>query len=231
MTMIIILLGPPGAGKGTQAERICRKLSIPQISTGDMLRAAVKAKTKLGVQINDRITSGALVPDDIIIALIKDRIHEKDCVSGFLLDGFPRTIPQAAALAMILKEEQIAIDHVLEIVIDDETIVERLSGRRIHPNSGRIYHIIYNPSKQPGIDDITGEELIQREDDQEKTVRNRLRVYHRQTKPLVDYYQVEEDSQKLQYHEIDGSGSMDDVYNRIMESMDLAYRNSSIGAI
>ena len=182
--MRIILLGAPGAGKGTQAQYICEQYGIPQISTGDMLRAAVKAQSELGKKVEKVMASGGLVTDEIIIALVKARIEEEDCKDGFLFDGFPRTIPQASALL----ESNILIDVVLEIDVQDDEIVKRLSGRRVHLDSGRVYHIIYNPPKNDGFDDVSGEELIQREDDQEETVRNRLKVYHQQTKPLVEYY-------------------------------------------
>jgi adenylate kinase len=182
--MRIILLGAPGAGKGTQAEYLKETYGIPQISTGDMLRAAVKAGTPLGVQVKSVMESGGLVTDDIIIALIRDRIEDEDCRNGFLFDGFPRTIPQAQALV----DAGISIDVVLEIDVPDEEIVRRLSGRRVHPDSGRIYHIDNKPPENPGKDDITGEPLIQREDDKESTVRKRLEVYHAQTKPLVNFY-------------------------------------------
>ena len=182
--MRIILLGAPGAGKGTQAQYICEQYGIPQISTGDMLRAAVKAQSELGKKVEKVMVSGGLVTDEIIIALVKARIEEEDCKDGFLFDGFPRTIPQASALL----ESNILIDVVLEIDVQDDEIVKRLSGRRVHLDSGRVYHIVYNPPKNEGFDDVSGEELIQREDDQEETVRNRLKVYHQQTKPLVEYY-------------------------------------------
>lgn len=182
--MKMILLGAPGAGKGTQAEYLREKFGIPQISTGDMLRAAVKAGSPLGLQVKSVMESGGLVTDEIIIALIKDRILESDCANGFLFDGFPRTIPQAQALV----DAGIEIDVVLEIDVPDEEIVRRLSGRRVHPGSGRIYHIDNKPPKNAGQDDLTGEALIQREDDKETTVRKRLDVYHQQTKPLVDFY-------------------------------------------
>lgn len=184
--MKIILLGAPGAGKGTQAEYLRDKFGIPQISTGDMLRAAVKAGSPLGQQVKSVMESGGLVTDDIIIALIKDRIREADCANGFLFDGFPRTIPQAQALV----DAGIDIDVVLEIDVPDEEIVRRLSGRRVHPGSGRIYHIDNKPPKNTGLDDVTGEPLIQRDDDKEATVRKRLDVYHQQTKPLVDFYRT-----------------------------------------
>lgn len=182
--MRIILLGAPGAGKGTQAKLIMDEFNIPQISTGDMLRAAVKNETPLGLQVKDIMASGGLVSDEIIIGLVKERIAEADCANGFLFDGFPRTIPQAEALL----DAGVVIDHVMEIAVDDEEIVARLSGRRVHEASGRIYHVTHNPPKQEGLDDETGEPLIQREDDTEETVRTRLKVYHEQTEPLVAFY-------------------------------------------
>ena len=188
--MRIILLGPPGAGKGTQAQFIMDAFNIPQISTGDMLRAAIKAESELGLKVKEVMTSGALVSDDIIIALVKQRISQADCQDGFLFDGFPRTIPQAQAML----DADVHVDTVLEICVDDVAIVERLGGRRVHPDSGRVYHVEYNPPKVAGKDDVTGEELIQREDDFEATIRNRLSVYHDQTEVLVDFYQ------KLKYH-------------------------------
>jgi adenylate kinase len=182
--MRLILLGAPGAGKGTQAGFIKEKFNIPQISTGDMLRAAVKAGTPLGLAAKKIMDEGGLVSDDIIIGLVKDRLKEPDCAKGYLFDGFPRTIPQADAM----KEAGVAIDYVLEIDVPDEAIVERMSGRRVHPASGRTYHVRFNPPKVAGRDDVTGEELIQREDDKEETVKKRLDVYHNQTEVLVDYY-------------------------------------------
>lgn len=182
--MRIILLGAPGAGKGTQAQLIMDEFSIPQISTGDMLRAAVKNETPLGLKVKDIMASGGLVSDEIIIGLVKERIAEADCANGFLFDGFPRTIPQAEALL----EAGVAIDHVMEIAVDDDEIVSRLGGRRVHEASGRVYHVQYNPPKNEGLDDVTGEALIQREDDSEETVRKRLQVYHDQTEPLVAFY-------------------------------------------
>ena len=182
--MRIILLGAPGAGKGTQAQFISEKFGIPQISTGDMLRAAVKAKSELGLQVEQVMVSGGLVTDEIIIALVKERISQDDCVNGFLFDGFPRTIPQAEAMVDALVE----IDVVLEIDVPDNEIVKRLSGRRVHLDSGRVYHVDFHPPKERGKDDQTGEELIQRDDDREDTVRNRLALYHEQTKPLVKFY-------------------------------------------
>lgn len=182
--MRIILLGAPGAGKGTQARFICEHLAVPQISTGDMLRAAVAAQTPLGKQVAGVMERGGLVSDETIIALVKERIAEADCQHGFLFDGFPRTIPQAQSL----EEAGIGVDLVLEIAVDDEEIVSRLSGRRVHPASGRVYHLRFNPPQQEGRDDVSGEPLVQRDDDQEDTVRRRLAVYHQQTEPLVDFY-------------------------------------------
>ena len=182
--MRIILLGAPGAGKGTQATFIKEKFNIPQISTGDMLRAAVKAGTPLGLEAKSFMDSGGLVPDAVIIGLVSERIKDADCANGFLFDGFPRTIPQAEAM----KQAGVGIDYVVEIDVPDEAIVERMSGRRSHPASGRTYHVKFNPPKTAGKDDITGEDLVQREDDKEETVKKRLEVYHSQTKPLVQYY-------------------------------------------
>ena len=212
--MRIILLGPPGAGKGTQATYITEKFGIPQISTGDMLRAAVKAGTELGLKAKGIMASGGLVSDDLIIALVKERIQEPDCVNGFLFDGFPRTIPQAEALLA----EGVAIDKVIEIHVADQEIIARLSGRRVHEDSGRVYHIAHNPPKQDGVDDVTGEALIQREDDQEATVRNRLEVYHDQTKPLVDFYQGLSTSQPDNAR-IDGVGPLDEVQARLESAL------------
>ncbi len=217
--MKIILLGPPGAGKGTQAQFIKEKYGIPQISTGDMLRAAVKAGTELGKKAQGIMASGGLVSDDLIIALVKERIQQPDCVNGFLFDGFPRTIPQAQALI----NEGIAIDQVVEIAVEDEEIVARLSGRRVHESSGRIYHIKHNPPKKSGVDDLTGEPLIQRADDQEETIRNRLKVYHDQTEPLVNFYKkyAEQDSTAApKYTRIDGVGELEDVQRRLVEQLD-----------
>ena len=207
--MRIILLGPPGAGKGTQAQFICEQFRIPQISTGDMLRAAVAAGSPLGEQAKAIMESGGLVSDDIIVGLVKERIEEVDCIDGCLLDGFPRTIPQAQAM----EDEQIGIDHVLEIAVSDEEIINRLSGRRVHPGSGRIYHVEYNPPKQAGVDDQTGEALIQRDDDSEQTVRNRLGVYHDQTRPLVNFYR---ELEGVEYHQLDGVGAVKDITRHIM---------------
>lgn len=182
--MKLILLGPPGAGKGTQAAFLCEHFGIPQISTGDMLRSAVTEGTELGLKAKDIMAAGALVPDDLIIGLVRDRISRDDCTSGFLFDGFPRTLEQAEAT----RAAAIAVDAVVEIQVPDEEIVRRMSGRRIHPASGRTYHVVFNPPKEAGRDDVTGEELIQRDDDREETVRNRLETYHQQTEVLAGYY-------------------------------------------
>jgi adenylate kinase len=216
--MNVILLGPPGAGKGTQATNICKKYSIPQISTGDMLRAAVKAGTPLGVEAKKVMDAGGLVSDDIIIGLVKERITEDDCTNGFLFDGFPRTIAQAEAL----KTDGVKIDYVIEIQVPDEDIVARMSGRRAHLASGRTYHITYNPPKTEGKDDITGEELVQRADDNENTVRSRLDVYHEQTQPLVDYYRswMSNDNEAPKYGAAEGVGSLEDVRDRVYANLD-----------
>lgn len=214
--MRVILLGAPGAGKGTQAQFICEKYDIPQISTGDMLRAAVKAESPLGLQVKDLMASGGLVSDDIIIALVKERITESDCANGFLFDGFPRTIPQAEAMV----SAGVDIDYVVEIDVDDEEIVGRLSGRRVHAESGRVYHVIYNPPKVEGKDNETGEDLIQRADDTEETVRKRLGIYHDQTKPLVAFYkQFEEQNATTKYVHIPGVGSLEVITAKVMESL------------
>ena len=214
--MRIILLGAPGAGKGTQAQYICEQYGIPQISTGDMLRAAVKAQSELGKKVEKVMASGGLVTDEIIIALVKARIEEEDCKDGFLFDGFPRTIPQASALV----ESNILIDVVLEIDVQDDEIVKRLSGRRVHLDSGRVYHIVYNPPKNEGFDDVSGEELIQREDDQEETVRNRLRVYHQQTKPLVEYYtQLSSLDSNIRVIKINGLAKVDSIKEEIFNML------------
>ncbi len=213
--MRLILLGAPGAGKGTQAQFICEKYGIPQISTGDMLRAAVKAQTELGLQAKEIMDAGALVSDDIIIGLVKERITEGDCAGGFLFDGFPRTIPQAQAMV----DAGVALDHVVEIAVDDEEIISRLSGRRVHPASGRVYHVKYNPPKQEGLDDVSGEPLVQRDDDQEATVRHRLQVYQDQTAPLIDFYQRMTGGDAPQYHRIVGVGSVDDIRARVVAAL------------
>ena len=212
--MRLILLGGPGAGKGTQATFLTEKYNIPQISTGDMLRAAVKSGSALGLEAKKIMDAGGLVSDDIIIGLVKDRVAESDCEKGYLLDGFPRTIPQADAL----KSNNILIDYVVEISVDDAEIVKRMSGRRAHLASGRTYHTVYNPPKVEGIDDVTGEPLVQRDDDQEETVLNRLGIYHKQTEPLIDYYSEyakSDDKNAPQYVKVDGVGSVDSIRDKI----------------
>lgn len=213
--MRIILLGAPGAGKGTQAKNIMAVFGIPQISTGDMLRAAVKAGTPLGLQVKGVMDSGGLVSDDLIIGLVKERIAQDDCQKGFMLDGFPRTIPQAEAL----QAAGVNIDHVLEIFVEDNEIVARLSGRRVHEASGRVYHVDHNPPKEVGVDDESGEQLIQREDDKEETVRKRLSVYHDQTEPLVSFYQALQ-SDNLKYNKIQGVGSLEQIKQRVMDALE-----------
>lgn len=216
--MRLILLGPPGAGKGTQANFIRERFGIPQISTGDMLRAAVKAGTPLGVAAKKVMDAGGLVSDDIIIGLVKDRLQQDDCATGYMFDGFPRTLPQAEAM----KAAGVPLDYVLEIDVPDAEIIERMSGRRVHLASGRTYHIKHNPPKVEGKDDITGEDLIQREDDAEATVRKRLEVYHAQTKPLVDYYTTWADSGDAaapKVCKISGLGSVDDIAARTFEAL------------
>ena len=205
--MRIILLGSPGSGKGTQAQFITQKYQIPQISTGDMLRAAVRAGTPLGVEAKKVMDAGGLVSDEIILGLISERIVETDCENGFLLDGFPRTIAQAEGLNTM----GIAIDHVVEIAVEDDDIINRMSGRRVHAESGRSYHIEFNPPQQAGLDDVTGEPLVQREDDQEETVRKRLEVYHQQTKPLVDFYQSASRSSAVKFSAVIGTGKVSDI--------------------
>ena len=208
--MKLILLGAPGAGKGTQANFICQKYGIPQISTGDMLRAAVKAGTPLGIEAKKVMDAGGLVSDDLIINLVKERIAQPDCANGFLFDGFPRTIPQAEAM----KEAGVNLDYVLEIDVPFEAIIERMSGRRSHPASGRTYHVKFNPPKAEGVDDITGEPLVQRDDDKEETVKKRLDVYSQQTRPLVDYYSnwaKEDPAAAPKYRAISGMGSVEEI--------------------
>jgi adenylate kinase len=213
--MRLILLGAPGAGKGTQAQFICEEYSIPQISTGDMLRAAVRAGTELGRQAQEVMSSGGLVSDEIIIGLVKERIREDDCSGGFLFDGFPRTIPQAQALV----DAGVELDHVLEIAVDDADIIARLSGRRVHEASGRIYHIIHQPPQQEGLDDVTGEPLVQREDDMEETVRKRLQVYHQQTAPLIEFYSNLQGDNVPAYHCVKGIGSVDDICSNVLAAL------------
>jgi adenylate kinase len=214
----IILLGAPGVGKGTQAQFMTENYSIPQISTGDMLREAIKAGSELGLRVKSVMDSGALVTDEIIIDLVKERITQQDCSNGFLLDGFPRTIPQAEALVAA----DVNIDGVIEIKVPDEEIVSRLSGRRVHVDSGRVYHVIYNPPKVEGKDDVTGEDLIQRADDSEDTVQERLKVYREQTEPLVKFYQerAAKSDGDLVYEAIEGTGSTEEIRGKIFSILD-----------
>jgi adenylate kinase len=217
--MRLILLGGPGAGKGTQANFIKDRYQIPQISTGDMLRAALKEGSQLGLKAKEYMDAGKLVPDEVIIGLVKERIKEPDCKKGFLFDGFPRTIPQADAM----KEAKVPIDAVVEIDVPDEEIIKRMSGRRVHLASGRTYHLIFNPPKEPGKDDKTGEPLIQRDDDKEETVRKRLDVYHAQTEPLVGYYKDWEkstDPGAAKYIRIEGVGKVEEIRNQIFAALD-----------
>ena len=212
--MRIILLGPPGAGKGTQAQFIKARLNIPQISTGDMLRAAVTSGSELGQRVKTVMDTGALVSDEIIIELVKERIRQADCAEGFLFDGLPRTIPQAEAM----RDAGVEIDSVIEIQVDDEELVKRITGRRVHPGSGRVYHILYNPPKTADCDDVTSEALIQREDDTEATVRERLSVYNKQTSPLISYYRAQEDN-GINYLCIDGQGDVAQVQADIVDGL------------
>lgn len=215
--MRVILLGAPGAGKGTQATYIKEKFNIPQISTGDMLRAAVKAGTALGLEAKKFMDVGGLVPDEVIIGMIQERIKDADCKDGFLFDGFPRTIPQAEAM----KQAGVDIDYVVEIDVPDEEIIKRMSGRRMHLASGRTYHVVFNPPKVAGKDDVTGEDLVQRDDDREETVMKRLEVYHSQTKPLVDYYSnwAQTGDKAPKYVKITGVGSVDQIKQQIFEAL------------
>ena len=216
--MRLILLGPPGAGKGTQAAAIKQKYGIPQISTGDMLRAAVKAGTPLGLAATKVMDSGQLVSDDIILGLVEERLKEPDCAAGYLFDGFPRTLPQADAM----KARKVAIDRVLEIEVPDEEIVQRMSGRRVHPASGRTYHVKFNPPRAEGRDDATGEPLVQRDDDREDTVKKRLDVYRAQTRPLIDYYKswaASGDARAPKYRKIAGLGPVDEVTRRAIAAL------------
>ena len=217
--MRLILLGGPGAGKGTQANFIKENYQIPQISTGDMLRAALKEGTELGLKAKEYMDAGKLVPDDVIIGLVKERIKEPDCEKGFLFDGFPRTIPQADAL----KEAAVPVEAVVDINVPDGEIIKRMGGRRVHLASGRTYHIIFNPPKEEGKDDVSGEPLIQRDDDQEETVRKRLDVYHAQTEPLIDYYKDWEKSGESvapKYIRIEGVGKVEEIRNQIYAALD-----------
>ncbi len=216
--MRLILLGPPGAGKGTQASFIRERFRIPQISTGDMLRAAVKAGTPLGIAAKKVMDAGQLVSDDIIIGLVKERLRDHDCGNGCLFDGFPRTVPQAEAM----RHSGVDLDFVLEIDVDEDEIIQRMSGRRVHPGSGRVYHVKFNPPKVPGKDDVTGEPLIQRDDDKEETVRRRLQVYRQQTRPLVDYYAkwaAQGDARAPKYRRISGMGSVAEIRDRVFAAL------------
>lgn len=216
--MRLILLGPPGAGKGTQASFITEKYGIPQISTGDMLRAAVKAQTPVGLEAKKVMDAGGLVSDDIIIRLVKDRLTQDDCTNGYLFDGFPRTIPQADAL----KDAGVKLDYVIEIDVPSEDIIQRMSGRRVHTASGRTYHTIFNPPKVEGKDDVTGEDLVQRDDDKEETVRKRLEVYQDQTRPLVDYYSswaAEGAAEAPRYVKVAGVGKVEEITQRIADAL------------
>ena len=214
--MRIILLGAPGVGKGTQAKFICENFGIPQISTGDMLRTAVQEESSLDIEAKKIMDAGGLVSDKVIIELVKERIAEDDCAVGFLFDGFPRTIPQAQALI----DEEIFINHVVEILLEDEEIVSRMSGRRVHLGSGRTYHVLHNPPNVDGIDDHTGEPLVQRDDDSEETVRKRLFVYREQTAPLVEFYRSISEKSSVGYHDIDGLGSLEQIQDRIYRALD-----------
>lgn len=213
--MKLILLGGPGAGKGTQAQYITEKFGIPQISTGDMLRAAVKAGTPLGLEAKKIMDAGGLVSDEIILGLVDERLKEADCAKGYLLDGFPRTIPQAEGM----KARGVNVEHVVEIDVDDGEIIKRMSGRRVHPGSGRTYHVVFNPPKVEGKDNETGEDLIQRDDDQEATVKKRLDIYHEQTEPLVSFYSNEAGNSDLQYHKIAGVGGVEDIRDKIFSAL------------
>ena len=211
LSMNLILLGPPGAGKGTQAQAMCMRFNIPQISTGDMLRAAIAAGSPLGQRVKSIMDKGELVSDDVILELVTERLHEPDCKNGFLFDGFPRTIPQAEALI----SNGIVLDHVLEIDVSDEEVIRRITGRRVHEASGRVYHEVFNPPQVAGKDDETGDVLVQRADDAENTVKERLKVYHDQTRPLVDYYR----ESTVRYSKINGMGSVQDINNAVFEAL------------
>jgi len=228
--MRVMLLGCPGAGKGTQAKFITERYKIPQIATGDMLRAAVKAGSPLGLKAKSIMDSGKLIPDDVMIDLVKQRISQADCQAGFLLDGFPRTIPQAEAL----HKAGIGLDAVIEIAVEDTEIIKRLSGRRIHPGSGRTYHVIFNPPKDPDFDDFTNEPLIQREDDREDTIRKRLAIYHQQTQPLLDYYKnwmpSAWDEQPPQYIKVNGNDDIANICQQIFAELDKAKNKPKLKA-
>ena len=213
--MKLILLGPPGAGKGTQAQFICEAYGIPQISTGDMLRAAIAAESPLGKQVKSVMEAGELVSDDIMIALVKERIMQADCANGFLFDGFPRTIPQAQALV----DSGVDVERVVEIKVEDDEVVKRITGRRVHEASGRVYHVVFNPPKVAGRDDETGEALIQRTDDKEETVRERLAVYRDQTEPLVSFYQELSNSSAVEYRTVDGMGSVSQIKKQVLAAL------------
>ena len=215
--MKIILLGPPGAGKGTQAETLCEAFTIPHISTGNMLREAVEEETELGLEAKALMDAGILVSDEVIVRLVEDRISKGDCKNGFLFDGFPRTIPQAQALV----DRDIPIDAVVEIHVPDQDIIERMSGRRMHPGSGRNYHVIYNPPKIDGKDDLTGEDLVQREDDEPETVKDRLKVYEDQTAPLIDFYSEMSKQEKLKYIKVSGTSSPEEVSSEILSMLNI----------
>lgn len=213
--MRLILLGPPGAGKGTQAQYICDEYGIPQISTGDMLRSAVKAGSPLGRKVKSVMDSGGLVSDDIIVALVEERIAQADCANGFLFDGFPRTIPQAEAMV----DAKVDLDVVLEIHVPNEEIIRRLSGRRVHPPSGRVYHVVFNPPKREGVDDESGDALVQRDDDKEETVRHRLQVYHDQTFPLVAFYKQRSTVSRVRYVRVEGLGSVEEIKRAVLDAL------------
>ena len=213
--MRLILLGPPGAGKGTQAQRICEHFQIPQISTGDMLRAAVAKESPLGRQAKDIMERGELVRDDIIIGIVKERLQEADCQSGYLLDGFPRTTAQSQALI----DEKVTINHVVQVVVEDSEIIRRLTGRRVHPGSGRVYHLDFNQPKVAGKDDVTGDDLVQRPDDTEQTVLKRLRVYHEQTKPVIQFYSDVAQAQNIKLGRVDGTQSVGTVFESILKCL------------
>lgn len=213
--MRIILLGPPGAGKGTQAKFICDHFGVPQISTGDMLRAAVREGSALGLRVKSVMDSGQLVSDDIILELVAERVARPDCAKGYLFDGFPRTIPQAEGL----ERAKVALDYVLEVRVPDEEVIARLSGRRSHPASGRVYHIHFNPPKVEGRDDVTGEPLVQRDDDREDTVRQRLQVYHQQTAPLLDFYRVRAARQQVRLRSVVGTGSVSEITAAVLKAL------------